>query len=99
MKTSTLKTVAAIALSTAGCAVFAQAMPGSPTYYVDPATGATTYVAPAPYYDSTQMRRNCAGLSDRQTERSCKQGITPSHSDVPNSLGTDYGGKTDDQAG
>jgi hypothetical protein len=43
--------------------------------------------------------RNCSGLSDRQTERACRQGYPTQHSNQP---GTDRsveaGGLTDDQA-
>jgi len=65
---------------------------GDPTL-ITPSTRAPLYV-PAP-----PMRRNCAGLSDRQTERACREGLPVDHAPVPRSSGFgDRGGSTDDQA-
>ena len=96
MKVSTLKTFAAIALSTASCVSFAQAVSESPS---PPAEATPSYGYVTPSSDRFYMNRGCAGLSDRQSERACRQGITTQHSDMPNALGTDHGGPTDDQAG
>ncbi len=53
-------------------------------------------------YDSTYQSRNrsCSGLSDRQTERACRQGFPTQHSNQPSvSRPMEGGGQTDDQAG
>lgn len=39
---------------------------------------------------------NCAGLSDRQSERACRDGHSVGHNQSPS--GWEDGGKTDDQA-
>jgi hypothetical protein len=68
--------------------------PAGPKEASVPAEGAElgrAYVAP-------DMSRNCAGLSDRQTERACKEGYPTQHSNDPNAMGLDRGGQTDDQA-
>jgi hypothetical protein len=98
MRASTLKTFAAIAFSTASCVSFAQAVSESPSPPAEAAPDAPSYGYVTPSYPST-MNRSCAGLSDRQTERACKQGFTTQHSDMPNALSSDHGGPTDDQAG
>jgi len=53
-------------------------------------------------YDSTYQSRNrsCAGLSDRQTERACRQGYPTQHNNQPSvDRPMEGGGQTDDQAG
>jgi len=111
MTSSTLKALAAIAISTTACVSFAQqatdanaaganSMP--PQQQVDPATGAPTgpemyptyRTAPRAYY----LNRSCSGLSERQSERACRQGYPVDHAAVPNSRSSDRGGPTDDQA-
>jgi hypothetical protein len=101
MKISTTKWMAGVAIATTACVSFAQSpnnpnvvAPEGPKEASVPAEGkelGRSYVAP-------DMSRNCAGLSDRQTERACKEGYPTQHSDQPNSMGTDRGGQTDDQA-
>lgn len=90
-----------VAMMTTACVSFAQSpndpnvvAPAGPKEASVPAEGRVlerAYVAPA-------MGPNCAGLSDRQTERACKEGHPTQHSDQPNSMGSDRGGQTDDQA-
>jgi hypothetical protein len=117
MTTSSLKTLAAIAISTIGCVSFAQqasdanaagASSGYPSQAVDPATGAPTRAdvdRSSPGYLSTDTpsrshynNRSCSGLSDRQSERACQQGFPTGHAATPNSMSSDFGGPTDDQA-
>ena len=52
-------------------------------------------------YDSTYgSRRSCSGLSDRQTERACRQGYPTQHNNQPSvDRPMEGGGQTDDQAG
>jgi hypothetical protein len=90
-----------VAMMTTACVSFAQSpndpnvvAPAGPKEASVPAEGAElgrAYVAP-------DMSRNCAGLSDRQTERACKEGYPTQHSNDPNAMGLDRGGQTDDQA-
>lgn len=53
-------------------------------------------------YDATYQSRNrsCSGLSDRQTERACRQGYPTQHDNHPSAnRPLEGGGQTDDQAG
>jgi hypothetical protein len=100
MKTSTFHWAAAMAMMTTASVSFAQPYPGafgSPSYggTPDSAIRADTVDRPGTYYLG-DMNRNCAGLSDRQTERACKQGYPVDHRGW--SIAPDPGGKTDDQA-
>lgn len=102
MKISTKQWLAGVAIATTACAGFAQSpnnpnvtAPEGPKEASVPAEGTVLdrgYVQP-------DLSRNCAGLSDRQTEHACKAGFPVHHADQPNSMGSDQGGKTDDQAG
>lgn len=93
MKNSALKTCAALALAAAASAGFAQ------TYEVPyptqmPPAASDVYQVPS----FRPMPSDCAGLSDRQTERACRGGISPNHAD-PWMAPRDSGGRTEDQAG
>ena len=101
MKTSALKMVAAIAVMSTGGVSFAQQYPdttNAPVYSGTPdaAMRADSTDRPGTYY-SGSMNRNCAGLSDRQTERSCREGFAVEHND-PWASALDRGGRTEDQA-
>ena len=101
MKVSTRHWLAGMAMATTACVSFAQSpnnpnvtSPEGPKEASVPAEGALldrSYVRP-------EFNRNCSGLSDRQTEHACKGGFPTKHADEPNSMGSDLGGKTDDQA-
>ena len=100
MKISTKQWLTGVAMATTACVSFAQSpnnpnvvAPEGPKEASVPAEGTVlgrSYVAP-------DMSRHCAGLSDRQTERACKEGYPTRHADEPNA-GSDHGGQTDDQA-
>ena len=108
MRTSAFKTLAAIGLATASCAIFAQQAtdadpagtttmpPAADSMYVAPGAG-YTYGYPG-YYRSGRHGR-CAGMSDRQTERACRAGFPTEHLGPAAYPNSDHGGFTDDQAG
>jgi len=58
-----------------------------------PGYGSTT----STYYPGAYVNRSCSGLSDRQSERACRQGFPTQHANSPMN-GRDMGGPTDDQA-
>ena len=107
MRTSAFKTLAAIGLTTASCVIFAQQAtdadpagtttmpPASENPYPD--RGGYTSGYPTDYQRS--MYGRCAGLSDRQTERACREGFPTQHQGLPAPARSDRGGPTDDQAG
>jgi len=115
MKTSALKTLAALALTTAGCVSFAQQQPTDANapgnaYGPSAAQNTTATGAPSPglYRESTAptprpnyaegTSRACSGLSDRQTERACRQGFPTDFSGTAADSNWVGGGHTDDQA-
>ncbi len=109
MRTSALKTLAAIGLATASCVIFAQKAtdadpagtstmpPASDSRYVAPSTGYTSSYPAG--YRRTGPHGRCAGMSDRQTERACRAGFPTEHVGTPAFPSSDHGGFTDDQAG
>jgi hypothetical protein len=104
MKTSARTMLAAVAILTMGSVSFAQ--------QANDANASGTSSAPDATMSSgrstldreamnarSDMRRTCAGLSDRQTERACREGFPTQHADPDATSTMDRGGKTDDQAG
>jgi hypothetical protein len=108
MRTSAFKTLAAIGLATASCAIFAQqatdADPAGTTTMppaADSVYGAPGYTYGYPSYNRDRAGRygRCAGMSDRQTERACRVGFPTEHIGIQAPPASDHGGFTDDQAG
>lgn len=101
MKTSALHVAAAVAMMTTASVSFAQQSTdaNAPAYSGSPASPmrADTAAADRPMVAQASMNRNCAGLSDRQTEHACREGFPTEHADAL-SGGRDLGGRTDDQA-
>jgi hypothetical protein len=97
MKNSAIKTCAALALATVASAGFAQTyeVPYPSTTTMPPSALDVYHVPPA----YRPMPSDCAGLSDRQTERACRGGFSPNHADPWMTPPRDSGGRTDDQAG
>jgi hypothetical protein len=116
MKASALKTTVVAALCAVGCVSFAQTSSdtnsgslsnNSSSYPQDvnatssgmngantSGTGSARAANEMPGY------RSCSGLSDRQTERACRQGFPTQHSNQPFATNPrEGGGQTDDQAG
>ena len=107
MKASALNLLTAIAMATTASVSFAQQQQATDANAA-PATTSPDGTMPAdrtqvertaPYYQGGDLyMRSCSGLSDRQTERACRQGFPVDHSDTPNASSPDRGGKSDDQA-
>jgi hypothetical protein len=107
MKASALNLLTAIAMATTASVSFAQQQQATDAN-ASPATTSPDGTKPAdrvqmertaPYYQGgVAYPSGCSGLSDRQTERACRQGLPVDHADMPNSMGSDRGGKSDDQA-
>jgi hypothetical protein len=101
MKISTRQWLTGVAIATTACVSFAQS-PNNPSVVAPEGPKEASVPAEGAVLDRsaprTDLSRNCAGLSDRQTERACKEGYPTHHADEPNAMGTDQGGKTDDQA-
>lgn len=103
MKTSALKTMAAVAMMTSACVSFAQqsADPSAPATTGEPAGSVsedTTTMDRSTYARGSDMNRSCIGLADRQTEAACRQGYPSDHADAPLAASQDLGGRTEDQA-
>lgn len=101
MKFSTRHWLACMAMATTACVSFAQS-PNNPNVTAPAGPKEASVPAEGAVLDRNVVRphmgRTCAGLSDRQTERACKEGSPTRHSDESNSMGSDHGGQTDDQA-
>lgn len=113
MKASALKSAVAAALCAAGCVSFAQSsndtnssgsLSNQSSTYPQDVNGTsrgmdgTNSSGTRSAYDQSRSR-SCSGLSDRQTERACREGFSTQHANQPFSSSTrEGGGQTDDQA-
>jgi hypothetical protein len=107
MKASALNLLTAIVMATTASVSFAQQQQATDANASPPTTSPdgtrpadrVQRESTAPYYrGGVAVPSGCTGLSDRQTERACREGFPVDHSGMPNSMGSDRGGKSDDQA-
>jgi len=109
MRISALKSALALALCAAGCVSFAQQASdasgtNSPSAYPQDVNktspGMDGVNSSGTGYGAMSRNRSCSGLSDRQTERACRQGFPTQHDNRPSTdRPLEGGGQTDDQAG